>query len=255
LRYWLAMVLAGEAGGNRSGISSESLDWRGIPGIVFRAAVTSVSRVTFRKTIRSLKIGYYVDVVNTTPRSQEFVIMRMRYVLILMIALSCFGRAGSAQSQPLPERGRTQSRSQSGPSIPGGETDESGWDRKGRRRGRARGRQPSFRGSCPERDCAVEVCPGRGVEGDGGTALHAVKPAFGFRDSAFSIRRRPEIVFRKPNAESRTPALFSQHKFGDRGQLHVRRAFVDLADLCVAPVLLHGIVLGESVAAVDFDGE
>jgi protein TonB len=98
-------VPAGERGCNRSGVSSESLDWRGIPGIVFKGAVTSVTSVTFLEAVRSFKITHYVDIVNTTPISQEFVIMRMRYVLILMIALWCFGPAGSAQSQPSPSEG------------------------------------------------------------------------------------------------------------------------------------------------------
>ena len=49
--------------------------------------------------------------------------------------------------------------------------------------------------------------------------------------------------------------LLTQHELGDGRQLHVRRAFVDLADLSVAPVFLDGIILGESVAAVNFDGQ
>src|SRR6202040_180845 len=45
--------------------------------------------------------------------------------------------------------------------------------------------------------------------------------------------------------------LFSaHHQFRDSGQLHVRRAFVDFADLGVAPVLLDRIVLGETIPPV-----
>src|ERR1035438_732598 len=49
------------------------------------------------------------------------------------------------------------------------------------------------------------------------------------------------------------PALLAHHQFGDREELHVRRAFVDLADLRIAEELLHRVVLGEAVAAVDLD--
>ena len=44
-----------------------------------------------------------------------------------------------------------------------------------------------------------------------------------------------------------------QHLFGDGGQLHVRRAFVDLADLGVAVVLLRRIVAHKSIAPEDLD--
>src|SRR5579863_445397 len=47
--------------------------------------------------------------------------------------------------------------------------------------------------------------------------------------------------------------LHGHQHFGDRRQLHVRSSFVNLAYFGVAPVLFDGIVLGESVAAVDFN--
>src|SRR5229473_5711473 len=49
--------------------------------------------------------------------------------------------------------------------------------------------------------------------------------------------------------------LPSQHQLGDSRQLHVGCAFVDFADLGVAPVLLYWIILGESVTAVNFYGQ
>ena len=49
--------------------------------------------------------------------------------------------------------------------------------------------------------------------------------------------------------------LGSHHQFGNGRQLHVGSAFVDLADLGIAPVFLHRIILGEAVPAVDFDGQ
>src|ERR1017187_6873200 len=51
------------------------------------------------------------------------------------------------------------------------------------------------------------------------------------------------------------PALLAHHQFGDGQELHVRRAFVDLADLRIAEELLHRVVLGEAVAAVDLDAQ
>jgi len=65
--------------------------------------------------------------------------------------------------------------------------------------------------------------------------------------------RLPEAVFRlRDVARGLLPA---HQQLGDGSQLHVGRAFVNLADLGVAPVFLHWIVFGEAVAAVDFDGE
>jgi len=52
---------------------------------------------------------------------------------------------------------------------------------------------------------------------------------------------------------TRACPLLRQNQLGDRAELHVAGAFVDLADLGVAIVLLHRIVLGEAVAAVDLD--
>src|SRR5208337_2867599 len=45
--------------------------------------------------------------------------------------------------------------------------------------------------------------------------------------------------------------LFRHHQLGNRLQLHVRRALVNLADLRVAEVLLHRVILGEAVTAVN----
>src|ERR1700676_2200277 len=42
-----------------------------------------------------------------------------------------------------------------------------------------------------------------------------------------------------------------QHLLGNRGQLHIRSAFVDLAHLGIAEVLLGRIVADEAVAAED----
>src|ERR1700693_285159 len=82
--------------------------------------------------------------------------------------------------------------------------------------------------------------------------------------SSKSISRRSRIGPAGTYPEGGTPVkaslpqrltLFPEHELGDGRQLHVGRALVDLADLGVAPVLFDGIVLGESVSAVDFDGE
>lgn len=54
---------------------------------------------------------------------------------------------------------------------------------------------------------------------------------------------------------SRTPALLSQYQLGDRRELHVGCALVDLADLGVAPVLLDRVILGKSIPAIDFNGQ
>ena len=48
--------------------------------------------------------------------------------------------------------------------------------------------------------------------------------------------------------------LPAHHQLGNGGQLHVGCAFVDLADFRIAPILLHRIVFGKAVAAVDFYG-
>ena len=45
-----------------------------------------------------------------------------------------------------------------------------------------------------------------------------------------------------------------QDRLGDRGQLHIRRAFVDLSDLRVAPEFLHRILFGGAVATEDLHG-
>lgn len=48
--------------------------------------------------------------------------------------------------------------------------------------------------------------------------------------------------------------LFSaHHKLRDRLQLHIRRTFVDGADLAVSPEFFDGIVLYVTIAAEEFD--
>src|SRR5579872_1565375 len=45
--------------------------------------------------------------------------------------------------------------------------------------------------------------------------------------------------------------LFREHQFGDRLELHVRSAFVNLADFGIPEILLDGIILYEAGAAKD----
>jgi len=55
----------------------------------------------FSEWLRSLMIFCYVYAVNTTS-TDGIIIMRMRYLFILLIALSCLGPAASAQNEPSP---------------------------------------------------------------------------------------------------------------------------------------------------------
>src|ERR1700723_3787264 len=57
----------------------------------------------------------------------------------------------------------------------------------------------------------------------------------------WGTRRFPPAMMR--------PLVAAKHQLGYRCQLHVRGAFVDLADLGVAVVLLDGVVLHKAVAA------
>src|ERR1700722_3296221 len=57
----------------------------------------------------------------------------------------------------------------------------------------------------------------------------------------WGTRRFPPAMMR--------PLVAAKHQLGYRCQLHVRGAFVDLADLCVAVVLLDGVVLHKAVTA------
>src|SRR5262249_37772231 len=56
-------------------------------------------------------------------------------------------------------------------------------------------------------------------------------------------------------ARSAPPPSLFQDLLGDRVELYVRGAFVDLTDLRIAEELLGGEVLGEPVAAEDLEGE
>src|SRR5258708_14168178 len=49
--------------------------------------------------------------------------------------------------------------------------------------------------------------------------------------------------------------LFPHHQLRDRGQLHVRGAFIDFPDSPIAPIFLDWIIFCETVSAVDFDCE
>ncbi len=53
----------------------------------------------------------------------------------------------------------------------------------------------------------------------------------------------------------RAPAASAKQLFRDCLQLEVRRPFVDLSDLRVAIQLLDGVILDESVAAIEVDGQ
>src|SRR6202021_4223040 len=71
-----------------------------------------------------------------------------------------------------------------------------------------------------------------------------------------NIQNKLALMGRSPGLRGciypRNPRLLvPEHKLGDRRELHIRRAFVDLADLGVAIILLHRVVLAEAVAAKD----
>jgi len=58
-----------------------------------------------------------------------------------------------------------------------------------------------------------------------------------------------------PTEQNEKGLLTAEQKFGNGCELHVGGAFVNLADLGVAPVFFDGIIFGEAVAAVDFDSQ
>src|SRR3954469_4471684 len=76
-----------------------------------------------------------------------------------------------------------------------------------------------------------------------------------FRRRSRSGRRSARICIYPCGSDTpvRPTRLFPQYELRNRRKLHVRCALVNLADLCIAPILLYGIVFRKPSASINFN--